>query len=94
MTHPHTMRLHGYLHPDTQFTGAAYTEGYVPFLHVFVHRPPSCRYAIVEIIPEEYLVIDLFDTQLANHIFVVGAYQSHSTLNAAIVAGILLYQHP
>lgn len=88
------MRLHGYLHAETRFQATHATEGYVAYQHIFVSRPDGCRYAIVEVIPEEYLVIDLFDTQCDNHIFTPGALRSYPTLDAAVLAGILLYEAP
>lgn len=88
------MRLHGYLHARTRFQATHATEGYVSFHHIFTRRPEGCRYAIVEVIPEEYLVIDTFDTRYENHIFTAGASHGHPSLDAAIVAGILLYETP
>jgi hypothetical protein len=86
------MRLHGYIHARTHFQATHATEGYIQFRTIFLNRPSDCRYAVVEVIPEEYLVIDLFDTQFDNNIFTPGGMRSHPTLNAAILAGILLYE--
>lgn len=87
------MRLHGYLHRHTRLQVTHATEGFVPYSYVFVHRPDHCRYAVVEVVPEEYIVIDLFDTQLTNHTFTVGDYRAYPSLDAAVVAGVLMYDH-
>lgn len=69
-------------------------EGYSTLTNIFMRRDGGCRYAVVED-TTGVLVVDLFDLRWAGpdrFAMAVGAHQRHATLDAAIMATLLLYK--
>lgn len=85
-------KLHAYL-CDGPCIKPREDMGTMTFTQVFVQRPDSCRYAVIQPASgvDEYLVVDLFETTYDDRAVYMGPHLTFPTLDAALMSRMINY---